>query len=541
MLQQHASELNMLPMPCAPAHCSLYTHSAFLRDLVCCAGQGHAGTFGDECNKAWELRHRTFAPEDNQDVEDKDEKSKCWKAGMCLCKNTPTGLSRMRLKTAMEKLMKSWWPKGPSRDEALRGCCVLELHGNAAGGVFAGLGSSDFEITMWLHVGMLYLKPWRPTFLDLGNVEEDEELTWLGVAEGWLHSPWKTLNEVVGSLDLDLAWSLRLRRIVTARTQQSSRVDSHVEVHIGVGMPSHEGAVWLNRKAMPAAPKESNWKLRIEPRAADEDDEAGHSENDGDDNDEQEVDDNMDAPEDQVDHDYEMDDPFLEEEQQPPDDDNAIDEILNLFDLWDKESDLLEDLGHVMDPEDVAAGIVAAEGVVDEDGGSSSCSSTSSSSIDTDALSDAYQSVASADIADCEEPLAAPASPPLAAPVPRGPRGDHLRRWHFDGHEFRYNPKAHNIAVHCKCEHHNVAYECRKTRTLNGKIGGKGRPLGFLAAWLLHGDDYLNGPDHVNLDFQPSRAERKAARQLLKAIPYAADLFALERQPLDSDSEPCFW
>lgn len=85
---------------------------------------------------------------------------------------------------------------------------------------------------------------------------------------------------------------------------------------------------------------------------------------------------------------------------------------------------------------------------------------------------------------------------------------------------------------------------CSKTRTLHAPSSsapagrrGQGRPLGYLAAWLLQGAGFTSKGDHFAS--VPSFAERVAARTLLKEEPNWPEFAQLERSRGDGEgSEP---
>ena len=88
------------------------------------------------------------------------------------------------------------------------------------------------------------------------------------------------------------------------------------------------------------------------------------------------------------------------------------------------------------------------------------------------------------------------------------------------------------------CAVHGEA--CRRTRAAYaGPKPGQGRPLGYLAAWLLHAAEYT-AVEHSDRRLVLSRERRVAARHALHDIPNSAKLFEKERGPPHpgEDGEP---
>ena len=86
--------------------------------------------------------------------------------------------------------------------------------------------------------------------------------------------------------------------------------------------------------------------------------------------------------------------------------------------------------------------------------------------------------------------------------------------------------------------------ECRMTRTKNAdsteRNMAKGRPLGFLQAWLLAAEDYQTAEDHMKR-CRPPQSERQFARGYLTILEGIEPFFAQERPArteLGEDSEP---
>lgn len=83
-------------------------------------------------------------------------------------------------------------------------------------------------------------------------------------------------------------------------------------------------------------------------------------------------------------------------------------------------------------------------------------------------------------------------------------------------------------------------FRCRKTRTVNaGNRRGQGRPLGYLAAWLMHARRFPDQTAHAMRDASFTLAERQEARARLHGTVGTASLFHKERpRAVDEASEP---
>ena len=144
--------------------------------------------------------------------------------------------------------------------------------------------------------------------------------------------------------------------------------------------------------------------------------------------------------------------------------------------------------------------------------------------------------------------------PPPAAPVPPPPpppagEADLPRTITYFLPGSRHNSKitwykgTRNIEISCRNPEHGAS-SCRLTRTTkaySGKGGGhmlQGRPLGFAVAWLQGGCE-ADGGSELHLSFEPSREDRRIARQTLKESAQGRLLLSTERAKFDGeDSEP---
>lgn len=113
-----------------------------------------------------------------------------------------------------------------------------------------------------------------------------------------------------------------------------------------------------------------------------------------------------------------------------------------------------------------------------------------------------------------------PLPPPPAPVAARGARNQAMFVVFVPGGKLTYYGGRHeNLVAECDNPAHG---RCVKTKTmraplrLNRANRGQGRPVGLLAAWLAKGAAATSKADHWSGAFQPSYAERVAARTALQ-------------------------
>eukprot|EP00971_Amphidinium_carterae_P327595 6459024-Amphidinium_carterae.4 len=131
------------------------------------------------------------------------------------------------------------------------------------------------------------------------------------------------------------------------------------------------------------------------------------------------------------------------------------------------------------------------------------------------------------------------------AMVASGPRMHAEACVRFDFGKVSYHESKGSFEAVCTYPGHK---QCVLTRTSKGRLtkNGKtvsGRPVGFLAAWLLSADKYESKQEHWNKDAWQEHldhATRKAARDQVKGLAGGDELLAMERQDIDDGegSEP---
>ena len=145
--------------------------------------------------------------------------------------------------------------------------------------------------------------------------------------------------------------------------------------------------------------------------------------------------------------------------------------------------------------------------------------------------------------------------PPVHPPPPPDFEGPPIARPRrptraFSVFNTEYGKVTHYITGHrfeavCRFPGHG---DCRLTRTANGPSGTamltdphRGRPLGFLVAWLKAASPVLPGEVSTHKFHKPNYAARRAARTIIKnAEEPASNILDCERQQAayEPDSEP---
>ena len=98
----------------------------------------------------------------------------------------------------------------------------------------------------------------------------------------------------------------------------------------------------------------------------------------------------------------------------------------------------------------------------------------------------------------------------------------------------------------CRVASHNETCRCRLTRTWYGSEDSEaqGRPLGLMAAWIIHAGEHNSAASHCELFslFVLDHGIRTRARDQLATMPGAEALLSQERKPRAGEGdEPEDW
>lgn len=125
-----------------------------------------ASNLSTSLKDAWSAMHKTLLEEECQPcVSTVESPSPCWEAGMCIC--SVQGQKLKRLCNRFKAAMKVAFPVN-SKEKGLLvdGSIVARVHGSWVVDDFeAMLQMTEFERTIYLHIGLMYLSPYRPTML----------------------------------------------------------------------------------------------------------------------------------------------------------------------------------------------------------------------------------------------------------------------------------------------------------------------------------------------------------------------------------------
>ena len=598
-LKAHGEHLQVQPLPFREN--AIAWHAAAAQKIVLRASKGHSG-FGAACKNLWEERHQVINQESCRAIPQASparQNLTCHQAGTCLC--CKRGKMIGKLKKRWDKASSNIWRvKSRARALASNGFFVCRLQGvlDAANMArFSGTSAASCCTVVWLHVALMYFSPWRPTFLKMEVCDTSCEISGASGGLIWLKAghrqdgtaDWASVWDIFASLGLDLVWTVDFFVLSSARLveQGMTLIVAVEEAESNVRSVLWSGAVQEQRQgggrgvgvrrpwrtpgvrgaSRPGAPRCPASNIEPESLEPHPDDNAGGEDNGGD--------------------------------AQGDSDNSSTSRAAKTDDAGDSD-DIFKEFDEISGPLENIGGVL--EFAVDDievcggknDGAASHVSSVShASSSSTESKSDSeYAASGTHEVVECASDGSSvtvlsyrdlPDSDDSSGEVARA-RGGPLMQWDLEGYGFiRYNPRANNFAAHCLCPRHCVGPdaahmaddsavhaeevgrggrgrgpgrrrgrgpgrghaavvcpECRKTRacTRNDRFPAQGRPPGFLAAWLVQGPAHESRVDHRDHGW-PSRPDRIAARNRLKALPGAAELFSRVAERRDGEaSEP---
>ena len=159
------------------------------------ATQHKDSNVGIACDRFWADLHATIPQHPNPPEAPATKQSACVEAGMCICKGR--GRIVQKMVASVNKYVKTNCQASAQFKAALlAGFVVLQLVGEELEEAVAEPRSSRGEY--WLHVGLQYQRPWRPTYHQLVRVppppaEASVSLrlhrVFLQVTRAWAHPP----------------------------------------------------------------------------------------------------------------------------------------------------------------------------------------------------------------------------------------------------------------------------------------------------------------------------------------------------------------
>ena len=150
-----------------PGLCDACVHMSDARDF-CNGAAGSLSVLGE----GWHERHRGIFSDGGAKRMTGLRGSLCWQAGTCHCSKTPGGTLLKKLWQEMRKSLRRIFANKTLQDALMAGLCAI---------VFTGVsrGSDPAVSHRCVFVALQYLKPWRPTFLEVTPFSDDDTLTLL--------------------------------------------------------------------------------------------------------------------------------------------------------------------------------------------------------------------------------------------------------------------------------------------------------------------------------------------------------------------------
>lgn len=150
------------------------TNEEVLAALSCVIEQAHASALATTLDNHWAAQHQTVMHDACSSVPPAPKVSECLAAGVCLC--SPAGQNIKRRAEKFVKYLKQVCPFNSNLRQSLcDGDLVVRLVGHIGGeqGAEALEGAShDF----WVHIALMYLSPYEPTFMFVKPTDDPKEL-----------------------------------------------------------------------------------------------------------------------------------------------------------------------------------------------------------------------------------------------------------------------------------------------------------------------------------------------------------------------------
>lgn len=162
---------------------------SFIAESAAWAYQSKQSTASQALREYWSEAHRMRSEEEcGQSIDAPIKQNECFAAGRCVCRGQGADLRRFRNECL--RAMKAAFPKdGPDRKCLLEGFVVLRLTGRPRDDNLDALVELDDPVKeTWLHVGLQYLSPYRPTFHEVLPAQAPPEER-QGGPEMWVQAP----------------------------------------------------------------------------------------------------------------------------------------------------------------------------------------------------------------------------------------------------------------------------------------------------------------------------------------------------------------
>lgn len=457
--------------------------------------------------------------------------ARCRTAGICLCDEDGRRLANFSASFA--RLLKAQTKRrSPGRTALMQGLVVLKLSSADPSNLLIGtqieapedLDVNIGQVVKWVHIGLMYLSPWRPTFTIL------QESAALPCVEGGValkaSGDFETFYKHMDTLDKDKAWFFCVYHLWESHQVLTTFVPAEVSVR-KVGKPT---LFWKGKgfhmPKRPRHPQPPPGPAEAEAQGSDGGEWGRFAMHDA------------------------------EREARGSDDDDADDVIQDASGSEGEPAfcGLEDTLMEVM------------EELEEESAVGSPVEQTPSGLQPARASEAAASPVASEGFGRLPGSSAGPvAAPPVAVGLPAaqvaprnelvavGPpqvgRADVLRAPALSSVNFcggviaaypdKSNPTRGRFQATCGNPLHGP--RCRLTRAMHGSVrkqnSAQGRPLGLMAAWLLVAHLAEDAIDHDAMIPLLTQDQRAAAREDIKELPGGIELFSAERIRLEGEGE----
>ena len=270
------------PHMLAVDHISYPAYCPALSSVMTCSAAPPTAHF-HELSNAWIRRHIGIQASNSADRYVDTHRpmplTACIRAGRCVCRGQ--GRLHRILSSRIDERLKDLFPRGPERKDSLEnGLVILFLEGTkpeAEGDVAAN--EVDEPQHIYAHISLMYVSPWRPTFILLERHGQDCFM----VKQDPNGAPaCRTSIDLATAMDTNRAWSLQALLMdphkdstIAARdfcTLRASASDKPVELVWG--------GIRAERRARPAEAVPGHWAVLASDSASERDGSEANNDND---------------------------------------------------------------------------------------------------------------------------------------------------------------------------------------------------------------------------------------------------------------------
>lgn len=164
-----------VPWPTGPMFEVFAPHRDLAAPAAAWAVESRESTLSTSLRQHWATRHKTLLEGDCRPVGEQQKgaaPTECRSVGRCVC--SAEGQQIKRFKNSLLRCMKKVCPTGSEeRAKLVQGFVVVHLIGRPAEGDDEAYLASESPVKgAWLHIGLQYLSPYRPTYMALQPVRD---------------------------------------------------------------------------------------------------------------------------------------------------------------------------------------------------------------------------------------------------------------------------------------------------------------------------------------------------------------------------------